>query len=68
MSLGTHPEDRRTLDTDHDHRTGLLRWIAWIQPERIRKVDRIPTRIPVGVEPTRDPDGVSLRDLSLSVS
>jgi hypothetical protein len=34
------------------------------QPERIREIDRIAARKPVQVEPTRQPDGVFLGELS----
>ena len=36
------------------------------QPERIRVVHRIPARKAVGVQPTREPDRVKLRELSRS--
>ena len=36
------------------------------QPKRIRKIDRIPTRIPVQIEPTRQPNWVRLRELTRS--
>jgi hypothetical protein len=37
----------------------------WVQPERIAKIDRVPIRIPVGIEPSRDADGVRLRGIAL---
>jgi hypothetical protein len=38
----------------------LVVGISRAQPKRIREVDRIPTREPVEVEPSGEPDGIGL--------
>jgi len=39
------------------------RW-GWKEAKRIGKVDRIPTRIPILIDPTREPDWVALRGVA----
>ena len=54
--------NNRSSDT-HRNGTRDAVLLEWAEPKRVGEVDRIPTRKPVHIRPTRDPDRVLLRKL-----
>jgi len=55
-----HPASE--LHADLEDLAWVVGRVARAQPKRVTEVDRIPAGVPVGIEPARDANGVSLRD------